>query len=398
VTGGAAGRVLLNGRDRGSGFAINDDRALTAGHVVREATKLAGNQPGKAAGLPDQALLCVVDHGEPAEVLAVVEYQPEGAPPILVTRIEVSTSLDVAVLHLQQPAPAVLLTARQVTAGEQWRVETRPDPKAPLLRGTVTEPHRQLENDAGKETTLIQLWVEQEVGSYRGYSGSPVIAPPVADMPGRVLGVLAEQAFWRTSDQLGAKPPVANVLYAAHIERVLNEFGLTGVAAARSVMDIPRPVSFELRRPGQLNQVIGALTEPSPGDQLVGVVGMAGSGKSVLAAAVARDRKVADAFPDGRFWLELGPNPPLFRRTLVPGGRRPRAAGQPASPASTPESPGHHGPRTASTRPRSPARTERSRPDCHLRPGRGEENYAWPAAELPAASAARATGRGPVRC
>ena len=40
---------------------------------------------------------------------------------------------------------------------------------------------------------------------------------------------------------------------------------------------------------------------------------MGGSGKSVLAAAAARDPKVREAFPDGRFWLELGPDPPLLQ-------------------------------------------------------------------------------------
>ena len=40
---------------------------------------------------------------------------------------------------------------------------------------------------------------------------------------------------------------------------------------------------------------------------------MGGSGKSVLAAAVARDPQVRDAFPDGQFWLELGPDPPLLQ-------------------------------------------------------------------------------------
>ena len=33
----------------------------------------------------------------------------------------------------------------------------------------------------------------------------------------------------------------------------------------------------------------------------------------MLAAAAARDPKVRDAFPDGRFWLELGPHPPLLQ-------------------------------------------------------------------------------------
>ena len=63
--------------------------------------------------------------------------------------------------------------------------------------------------------------------------------------------------------------------------------------------------------------MIGALltdlSRPGPDGQLVGLVGMGGSGKSVLAAAAARDPRVRDAFPDGRFWLELGPDPPLLQ-------------------------------------------------------------------------------------
>ena len=103
------------------------------------------------------------------------------------------------------------------------------------------------------------------------------------------------------------------MLFAAPIERVLAEFDLAGVPVARSVRDIPRPVSFEVRRPDQLNQVLDALTGAPPDGQLVGLAGMGGSGKSVLAAAAARDPKVREAFPDGRFWLELGPDPPLLQ-------------------------------------------------------------------------------------
>ena len=53
---------------------------------------------------------------------------------------------------------------------------------------------------------------------------------------------------------------MANVLFAAPIDQVLAEFDLAGVPVARSVRDIPLPVSFEVRRPDQLNQVMDALT------------------------------------------------------------------------------------------------------------------------------------------
>jgi WD40 repeat protein len=41
----------------------------------------------------------------------------------------------------------------------------------------------------------------------------------------------------------------------------------------------------------------------------VGMHGMGGIGKSVLAATLARDRKVREAFPDGIIWVGLGPLP-----------------------------------------------------------------------------------------
>ena len=195
MTGVAAGRVLLAGQNIGSGFAITKGRALTAGHVVRAAAQGAGGQPGPAAGPRGPALVYSVDRGDPAEIWAAVAYQPEGGVPIPVTRIEVSTSLDVAVLHLQRPAPAVLPVAGSVAVAAQWRVETRPGRSDPTLTGTVDDLHRELQNEVGKETTLIQLRVDQQAGGYQGYSGSPVIAAA----GGEVLGVVVEQGLWRTS-------------------------------------------------------------------------------------------------------------------------------------------------------------------------------------------------------
>jgi WD40 repeat protein len=313
MTGSAIGRVLVDGRDAGSGFAVADGCALTAGHVVRSATEktLDGQQvPVVEPGEP--AVVCVLDGGKPALARVVVQYQPEGAEPIPVTRIEVSTSLDVAVLRLRQSAPAVL-PAGTVTTGAEWRVDSRPRASDPALTGTVTDPARRLRNQRGEETTLVQLWVREELGDYQGYSGSPVTLPPTGGMPARVLGVLVEQGRWRVSAGPGQPAPVANVLFAAPIDLVLAEFGLTGVTVGEPAGAIPLPVAFEVRRLDELNQVMDALIEAPSDGQLVGLAGMGGSGKSVLAAAAARDPTMREAFPDGQFWLELGQDPPLLQ-------------------------------------------------------------------------------------
>ncbi|MCT7993789.1 NB-ARC domain-containing protein, partial [Laspinema olomoucense] len=50
--------------------------------------------------------------------------------------------------------------------------------------------------------------------------------------------------------------------------------------------------------------------------QRVGVQGMGGIGKSVLAAAVARDEAVGERFPDGVLWVTLGQEPNLLTRLV----------------------------------------------------------------------------------
>ncbi|WP_367288015.1 NB-ARC domain-containing protein, partial [Laspinema palackyanum] len=50
--------------------------------------------------------------------------------------------------------------------------------------------------------------------------------------------------------------------------------------------------------------------------QRVGVQGMGGIGKSVLAAAVARDEAVGERFPDGVLWVTLGQEPNLKARLV----------------------------------------------------------------------------------
>jgi NB-ARC domain len=45
--------------------------------------------------------------------------------------------------------------------------------------------------------------------------------------------------------------------------------------------------------------------------QAVGIQGMGGVGKSVLAAAVARDKKVRQTSLDGIHWVTIGQNPNL---------------------------------------------------------------------------------------
>ena len=56
-----------------------------------------------------------------------MEYRPEDDEPIPVTRIEVNSRLDVAVLYLQRPAPAVLPVG-PVAIGAEMRAKPSRSP------------------------------------------------------------------------------------------------------------------------------------------------------------------------------------------------------------------------------------------------------------------------------
>lgn len=86
------------------------------------------------------------------------------------------------------------------------------------------------------------------------------------------------------------------------------------------VPDLPR--NF-LQRPNELKALKGLVLSGTgqpvgiTGATLkVGVHGMGGIGKSVLAAMLARDEEVRRAFPNGVFWVTLGQEPTLTLRQL----------------------------------------------------------------------------------
>jgi WD40 repeat protein len=89
---------------------------------------------------------------------------------------------------------------------------------------------------------------------------------------------------------------------------------------------LPRPNDIEAIKSALLaglNKPVG-VTQSLPilegqAVEKVGLQGMGGIGKSVLAAALARDREVRQTFPDGIYWLAIGqtPNVPNLQGQLV---------------------------------------------------------------------------------
>ena len=196
------GRILANGIDQGSGFALATPDSSTT-RVVLTANHVVG------------------DHSS----LQFVTQDGQGIP---VERMEGDDDLDVAVLHLGEDVPGGLAVGYAVD-GANWKVETQPSPNNPMLEGTITATNLRFKKQDGRhEIDALQLYVKQTLGDFKGYSGSPVVLPPPS---GAVIGILVEQFLSRLAGQLGQPRPATNVLYAIPIQAVLDRFALTATSA-----------------------------------------------------------------------------------------------------------------------------------------------------------------------
>ncbi len=239
----AAGAVWVNDVNRGCGFLVAPQLAVTANHVVRR-------KDGSTES--------------PSETRLEIAGRRFG-----VARIDGDLKLDVATLHLVEEATDWLRTGRG-EAGQHWTVRTQPAANDPVLDGTITAIHRGYENRRGEGAVGHQLQVAQDLDDYGGYSGSPVEGPP-----GVVIGVLVEQVRSRLAHALGEPVRAAPVLYATPIEEVVERFSLQQrvTPAPRCGIDVRRSVERfeELLRaklggtPGHEGEYLKVLVRRRPG-------------------------------------------------------------------------------------------------------------------------------------
>jgi hypothetical protein len=196
----AVGRILVNGSDEGSGFTLNGAVAITAGHVVRD---------------------------QKAESLQFMHESRN----VAVDKLEADEELDVAVLHLKENLIVGPFLIGRPVEKAAWEITGQPRANDPKLTGIISGVNLPFQNAQEHETRVLQLLVEQILGNYQGYSGSPVVLS--APLSG-TIGILVEQQHWRLRP-IGHVVPAANVLYAIPIESVLLRFGLTWTLAMGNV-------------------------------------------------------------------------------------------------------------------------------------------------------------------
>ena len=77
---------------------------------------------------------------------------------------------------------------------------------------------------------------------------------------------------------------------------------------------LPRPAELEALKKlvlAEQNSSVVIAGKAQPASPRIGVHGMGGIGKSVLAVAVVREPEVLEAFPDGIFWVTIGQTPQM---------------------------------------------------------------------------------------
>ncbi|WP_326686495.1 serine protease [Streptomyces sp. NBC_01795] len=116
-----------------------------------------------------------------------------------------------------------------------WNCRYRPPQETAHLSGRVTHApiaHRCVE---GGELEVMQLQVDQLLGSFAGYSGGPVEAGEQERGERPVVGILLEQQLNRQDPGAGR-----NVLFAATVRYAMEVFPHFGVEHLRALVAAPR--------------------------------------------------------------------------------------------------------------------------------------------------------------
>ncbi|HLM22203.1 MAG TPA: NB-ARC domain-containing protein, partial [Propionibacteriaceae bacterium] len=277
------GRIRVQGRDAGSGFALAPRLVVTAGHLVR----------GRAA--------------------RELEFAPVDGDALPVSEISSDDDRDIALLRLEEDTVVRLSVGR--SRGEvAWKVDSRPRGNDPRLTGTITDARRRIINSRGKEVSVLQLQVSESLGDYAGYSGSPV----QLRSNDAVIGVLVEQLYLRLPPSVADGPLASTVLYAIPIDSALEGIDLlthsvsfasdsnSATDAASMPAQLPHGLSDFTGRVEELNGLHTLLTRGSDADgdvRIITITGTAGVGKTVLAIHWAH--QIRSRFPDGQLYVNL---------------------------------------------------------------------------------------------
>jgi len=289
--------VRPDGTTIGTGFVVTDDGLIvTCAHVV------------KAIGVGPGDTVRVVFHATGEEQDALVEPAWWRDP----------DAEDMAILRLEGDLPPVAhpLSLGSSVGSKGHAFETFGFPDANPEGGLAGDGEILDEEITLQGVRVLQLR-SQEVA--QGMSGAPVWDVDAGCVVGMVTKTYHPDATGKFRDTAFATPTDVLVEVCPEVERVLQ----APVAPLGKLSAVPDLPPHFLPRPEYLDllkaTVLAGVEEGRPvvvtgAARKVGVQGMGGIGKSVMAAALARDEEVQRAFPDGVVWLILGQQPNIIAR------------------------------------------------------------------------------------
>lgn len=286
-------RILdRDGRPRGAALLVTDRLLCTCAHVVAEAAGL----PGDSTASPRRWIrLDWFDRKLAASRARVVGWQPMTA--------SADAGSDLALLELTAPVEGARPAAAEGVAAWLDRPFIAIGFPAHRPDGTSAKGRFRMMDATG----LVEAVGESDQGEpfQAGFSGAPLWDAAA----GTALAMIV-----RTDSR-----PDRRVALAVPLDAVANVWPelipapttvVSGVAPIR--YDVPQlPDHYQGRR-AELQAVRELLEQDPPGRAseggagAVGIVGMGGIGKTVLATALAHDEKVRAHFPEGIVWLSMG--------------------------------------------------------------------------------------------
>lgn len=277
-----------------SGFLVDRRHVLTCAHVINSVLR---RDPRRRDPPDEQVHLDFPFAGSAAASAQVEHWVP----------IEPDGGGDLAVLRLGElpltARPAVVLGAGDPAAYYLHNFSAFGFPKG--APAGVWTTGRLLRHQA---TGWVQFEDVKSTGISvgPGFSGAPVWDEQL----GGVIGIVVARDRDEQTRTAYMMPTEVLVRYWPPLADLVESRRGRGRLSPR----VPNPPPHYLHRQRELEslkkQVLADAT-PS-GGRTVGVVGMAGSGKSVLVAALARDDEIRSAFPDGVYWIDAsGADPKL---------------------------------------------------------------------------------------
>jgi Trypsin-like peptidase domain len=161
---------------------------------------------------------------------------------------ELCPEADLALIDILEPSEYTVIlppNADRAERGDAWYSPYRPSGSDPYLTGVVSSGSMRYACESGHEIEALQLDVNQPIGGYSGYSGSPVERDAGSGEPA-LLGMLVEEFPDRRDPDRAA-----NVLFAATIAEALRRFNCLGVGHLSTVLRAVQEVPAVARVPGQ---------------------------------------------------------------------------------------------------------------------------------------------------